>query len=264
MELASIHIYPLKSGAGLSLSSVTLDDLGLANDRRFMIVRPDGRFLTQREHPRLALVRTALEGDGDEAVLRLQGTTGALCVPLSPSGGAAMTVMIWGDEVVAEQVSAEADAWVRGELGVDARLVHVPPSTVRPVDPAYAEGARTGFADGFPLLLVSEASLEDLNGRLARPVPMDRFRPNVVVRGSPAFAEDGWSELRIGEVRLRIVKPCARCVIVTTDQATAARDPEPLTVLASYRRRGHGVIFGQNVVHLSRGTLRVGDRVELV
>jgi uncharacterized protein YcbX len=141
----------------------------------------------------------------------------------------------------------------------------MPPDTVRPVDVDHAgPGHRVGFADGYPLLLLSEGSLDELNRRLEAPLPMDRFRPNVVVDGCGPHAEDRWRRLRVGDVEMRVVKPCSRCSITTVDQATAARGPEPLATLADYRLAGGKVLFGQNLVHESRGTLRVGDVVEVL
>ncbi len=263
MELSAIHVYPVKSCAGIAVRAAALDEMGLQHDRRFMVVRPDGVFLTQREQPRLALVRTAFErlGSPDQALRLDRPGAAPLRVPLTPAGGEAIAVTVWSDRVTAQLVSEHADRWLSAHLATAVRLVYIPPSTLRPVDPRYAAGARTGFADGYPLLIVSEASLDELNRHLDRAVTMSRFRPNLVVRGASAFAEDGWRELRIGELVLRIVKPCARCAIVSTDQTTAERSAEPLRTLASFRRRGEGVLFGQNAIHLGTGTLRVGDAV---
>jgi hypothetical protein len=174
-------------------------------------------------------------------------------------------VRVLGRPLVAAAVASEADAWLGRFLGHEARLwrVHEP----RPVNPKYAVSPadRTGFADGYPLLLLGQASLDDLNARLARPVPVDRFRPNLVLAGAPAFAEDAWRRIRVGEIELAVVKPCARCVITTTDQRTAARGREPLRTLAGYRRAPDGkVLFGQNAIHLSTGVMRAGDVVSVL
>jgi len=159
----------------------------------------------------------------------------------------------------------KADDWVSRVVGEECFLAYVPDTVVRTVDPIWSpEGGRTGFADGFPFLLAGEASLADLNARLPKALPMNRFRPNLVVRGSAPFAEDGWKRIRIGGLPMRVVKPCARCVVTTTDQATGRRDgDEPLRTLATFRRQGQKVMFGQNVVHDATGPLRVGDPVEL-
>jgi uncharacterized protein YcbX len=169
-------------------------------------------------------------------------------------------VAIWKDQCVAVAAGAEADAWFTALLGTPCRLVTMPSSTVRQVDLGYAEpGDPVGFADGFPFLLISQGSLDELNRRLEHPVPMDRFRPNIVVDGCEPHAEDGWSRVTIGEISFRVVKPCARCVITTTDQQTGERGREPLRTLATYRRVGNKVLFGQNLIHDGVGAVRVGD-----
>ena len=177
-------------------------------------------------------------------------------------------MFVWRSDCDALAVSPEADAWLSEHLGTEARLVHMPADSHRPVDPDYAVRAddEVSLADGYPLLLASEPSLADLNGRMAAPLPMDRFRPSLVVSGAPAWAEDGWRRLRVGEAVLRVVKPCGRCVTTTVDQETAARGKEPLTTLARFRRhpeRGT-VCFGWNLIPETTGTLRVGDRVEVL
>lgn len=258
--LSGIYIYPIKSCRGIEVKEWRLDALGLRDDRRYMVVRPDGRFLTQRELPRLALVETALVGDGLRVSLPGRAP---LHLVAPPADARSLEVALWGDRVRAILVGSEADRWFSEVLGLPARLVHFPAGLVRPVDPRHAPGARTGFADGFPLLLVGQASLDELNTRLLVPVSIDRFRPNLVVAGTAPYAEDGWRELRVGEVGLRLVKPCARCVVVTTDQASAERSIEPLHTLLTYRRVEQEVMFGHNAIHLDEGRLRVGDPVRL-
>ena len=263
-HLAEIHVYPLKSARGIRLDASTIDPTGLRHDRRWMIVTEEGRFVSQREEPRLALVVPTIEGDA----LRLSAPdVGDLRVPLEPDGSelGRRPVRIWQDEVRALDAGDEAAAWVAASLGAPHRLVHFPRSESRQVDPQFArEGDRVGFADGYAFLLASAASLADLNDRLDVPVPMDRFRPNLVVRGAAPFEEDGWREVRIGETRFRVVKPCARCVITTVDQRTAAVGREPLRTLAAFRRVGTKVIFGQNLIHEGGGTLREGDALHVV
>lgn len=174
-------------------------------------------------------------------------------------------VRIWDDLCAARPADAEADRWLSEFLGRECRLVHLPAASRRPVDPAYAgAGDQVGFADGFPLLLISEASLQDLNGRLERALPMVRFRPNLVIRGGEPFQEDRWRRIRIGTIEFRLVKPCSRCIIPTIDPATAERSAEPLRTLMSYRRRGNKVYFGQNVLHDGLGTLCEGTPVEVL
>jgi hypothetical protein len=230
-----------------------------------MVVDGEGRFVSQRTFPRLALAAAEPLPDGG---VRLTGPgISDLTVPV-PEPSARTRVSVWRDTVEAVPAGESAAAWFSAFLGGDFRLVWLDdPARRRPVDPAYAlPGETVSFADGFPLLLTSTASLDALNcliagGRHAAegPLPMDRFRPNAVVEGAEPWAEDDWRRIRIGEVVFRVPKPCARCVITTTDQRTAERGREPLATLARHRRHSLGVVFGQNLVPEHPGTLRAGD-----
>jgi hypothetical protein len=225
-----------------------------------MVVNADGGMLSQRTHPRLALIRPAI-GDG---TLRVE-TPGmpALELPLAPAPAVTMPVTVWDDTCTAVWTGERAARWFSEVLETDCSLAFMPDGTVRPANPAYAPpGHRVSFADAFPFLLISEASLADLNGRMATPLPMNRFRPNLVIAGAPAFGEDGLTTFRIGSLGFRVVKPCDRCVVTTTDQATLERGQEPLRTLATYRRIDGKVYFGQNVVHQGAGRLAVGDRLQ--
>jgi uncharacterized protein len=230
-----------------------------------MLVDSAGRFVSQRSRPRLALV-TAETLPGGGVRLVAPGRP-ALTVPV-PEPVAGVPVTVWRDTVEAFPAGGEAADWFGSFLDGDFHLVHLDdPSRRRPIDPRYAlPGETVTLADGFPLLLTTTGSLDALNGLIARggyaaegPLPMDRFRPNVVVEGTDPWAEDGWRRIRIGEVGFRVAKPCARCLITTTDQLSAERGREPLHTLARYRRRGLGMIFGQNLVPETTGTLSVGD-----
>lgn len=264
--IRDLYVYPLKSGAGIRLDAVTLDGMGFSGDRRWMVVDEAGTFLSQRTLPRMALVRPA--GTGSPLVLDAPGMP-----PLSiaiPAAGSRVEVTVWNDRCEAIECSPDASAWMRSFLGVACRLVYSPDDMDRRVDPTYAQaGDSVGFADGFPLLLIGQASLDDLNTRLVAnrqmTVPMERFRPNVVVQGGAPYSEDEWEHLTVGPatVRLDVVKPCARCATVVVDQSTGARGHEPLKTLAEYRRRNGSVYFGQNVIHRSGGTIKVGDPVEV-
>jgi uncharacterized protein YcbX len=173
-------------------------------------------------------------------------------------------VRVWGDECRGAPVGEEADRWFGEFLEFPCRLVHKPDDDIRLVDSPCAEGGdQVGFADGFSFLLISEASLDDLNGKLEEPVSMNRFRPNLVVRGCEPYAEDGWSRVRIGALPFRVAEPCSRCAITMVDQETGARGKEPLRTLATYRRSGEGVLFGRNLIHGSPGIVRIGDPVEV-
>ncbi|HEY0944493.1 MAG TPA: MOSC N-terminal beta barrel domain-containing protein [Opitutaceae bacterium] len=269
MTLSGLFLYPVKGCRGLPVAEAQVDALGLAGDRRFMIVDLAGKFLTQRSHPRMALINTALTGS--TLTLTAAGQDELVVARGSDSAAPLRMVEVWGSTgLQAEDCGERAAAWVSDAIGSPARLVRAGTAFQRFVKPAKARpGDVVSFADAFPFLIVSEASLADLNGRLSargeNPVPMNRFRPNLVINDCPAFAEDTWPRLRIGAVTFRAGGHCARCVVTTTDQESAERGKEPLRTLASYRRDPASpgdVIFGQNLIHETKtGTLRVGDAV---
>lgn len=259
-RLTGLHVYPIKSAAGLAPAAWDVDDFGLRYDRRWMVVDPAGEMISQRTHPRLALVRPAI-GDG---TLRIE-TAGmpALELPLAPAPAVTTPATIWDDTCAAGWTGERAARWFSDVLETDCSLVYMPETTVRPADTTYAPpGHRVSFADGFAFLLISEESLADLNGRMPAPLPMNRFRPNLVIAGGAPFGEDALGSFRIGALRFQVVKPCDRCVLTTTDQATGERGLEPLRTLATYRRHDGKVLFGQNVVHEGTGRLAVGDPLQ--
>ncbi len=261
--VTALIYYPIKSCRGFEVDEIEVERMGLSNDRRLMVIAPDGRFLTQRDAPRLALVTPALSQR--RLILSAPGMA-ALSLEVCASGPT-RPVDIWKSRGVPAVDQGEAAAeWFSDWLGRPARLVHLAEGHRRIVSEKYAVNAddHTGFADGYPILLASEDSLADLNARLEAPVPMNRFRPNLVVRGCEPFAEDTWTRIRIGEVELAVVKPCARCVVTTIDKETLAQSREPLATLATYRQQGSGVMFGQNVIPLNEGRLRLGMNVEVL
>lgn len=262
LRLSTLYLYPVKSCAGLELAASAVDGYGLMHDRRWMLVDGSGRYVTQRELPRMALVATRLEPEA----LILEGPGMApLEVPRPDPAAGRVEVEIWNDRCEAQPCGEEARRWLSRFLDRDLRLVYMPEGALRQVDRRYAaEGERTAFSDGFPLLLISQASLDDLNGRLQQPLPMRRFRPNLVISGCEPYAEDGWSRIRIGDMTLRVVKPCSRCKITTVDPDTAETGSEPLKTLAAYRRSGKQVYFGQNLLHDAPGELAVGMPVEVL
>jgi len=260
VHLSSLLVYPVKSCAGISVVEWDVDHFGFRFDRRWMVITPRGQFLTQREVPALATVKPRITPPH----LRLNAPgLPELVIALAPMGGRPVATMVWNDPVSVVAPDHKADDWFSRAVGQEVVLAYMPEDVVRSVDLTYApDGGRTGFADGFPFLLAGEASLAALNARLVAPLPMNRFRPNLVVSGSGPFAEDGWRSIRVGGIPMRVVKPCARCVVTTTDQATGLRDgDEPLRTLATFRRLEGKVLFGQNAVHYGTGTLRVGDPV---
>jgi uncharacterized protein len=260
--LSAIYLYPIKSCRGISVSSAQLNDWGLRYDRNWMLVTPNGKFITQREVPALALVETAI--DSEFLKLSAPGVT-PLQLPLSEQAGDVIEVVVWRDRCQAIDQGDEAAAWFSQFLHLACRLVRIGSLYSRPVNPAFANSpAQVSFADGFPFLMISEASLADLNRRLAAPIPMNRFRPNFVVANCSAYAEDSWKQVQINQIRFDVVKPCERCIITTTDQTTGTRfNKEPLVTLATYRGVKGGVIFGQNLVHLEKGEVHVGDAVQV-
>ncbi|HIC82371.1 MAG TPA: MOSC domain-containing protein [Chromatiales bacterium] len=262
LTLSGITIYPVKSLAGIELDEAVVGERGFLFDRHWMIVDPQGQFLTQREMPRMALIQPVLNENGLELYAEGQAP---LYLPLEPDKPEPLDVQLWNDRCQAMACGTVADQWLGAVLGRPARLVYLPPEHVRRLDPEYARPAdETGFADGFPFLLVSEASLADLNSRLEARLSMRRFRPNLVVKGCGPYAEDTWGRIRIGKIGFRVVKPCARCAITTVDPDTAERSKEPLTTLAGYRRRGNKVYFGQNLIQDTTGALTVDDPVEIL
>lgn len=241
---------------------------GLRYDRRWMLTDSEGHFFTQREVPRMALI--SIEVSRDHLIAGAPETE-SLWIPMGSGKDTIkkQTVKIWNSECTAAVYPAEVNRWFSDFLGLDCQLVEMPDTTLRSVDPKYAmhNGEDiVSFADGYPFLLIGEGSLADLNSRLAMPVPMNRFRPNFVVSGSDAFAEDTWKKVRIGETVFHLVKPCGRCVMPTIDQETGVKDgKEPLKTLASFRTVNGKVLFGQNLIAENPGgVIRVGDEVEVL
>jgi uncharacterized protein len=229
LALSGLYVYPIKSCAGISITSAELIATGLRHDRRWMLVDEASEFMSQRAHPRMALISTHLSG---ELLTVTAPGMPDLLIPLRQENGNLIDVEVWGDVNKGALVGEEADRWFSEFLRFSCRLVRKPDDDPRPVDSIYAQsGDQTSFADGFAFLLISEASLDDLNSRLEDPLPMNRFRPNFVVRGCDAYAEDGWGLLHIGGVPFRVAEGCPRCAITTTDQETGERGKEPLRTL---------------------------------
>lgn len=266
MHVSGLFLYPVKSLRGYAVPAAEIDELGFAGDRRFLVIDETGKFQTQRQHARMALISTALANG--TLTLGAEGA-GNINVPTAADPAAPLrTVNVWKSEgLQAEDCGAAVAAWLGAVLQQNCRLVRIGEKFRRPVLKEAAQpGDAFSFADGSPLLVTSEASLADLNSRLAQPVPMNRFRPNLVVAGCDAFAEDGWPRIRIGDVVLRAAGKSDRCIVTTTDQWTGGRGKEPLKTLATYRRDPadpSSVCFGANFINESkRGTVRVGAKIE--
>lgn len=262
IQVSALNVYPVKSAGGIPVESARVLARGLEHDRRWMVVDEEGIFISQREIPKMAVIRVAFEGE--HLVLSAPGAE-RLEVPLNLQGPR-RRVQVWNDPCEAEDAGEAAARWLSSVIGYPCALVHMPEDSHRQVTPKYAHaGEEVGFADVCPFLLISEASLEELNRRMDAPLPMNRFRPNIVVRGCAPFDEDGWDHFRIGDISFHAVNARARCTIPTVDQQLGrVAGKEPVRTLATFRRVGRAVVFGQDVVHHGTGTLKLGDAVEVV
>lgn len=263
IELSALTYFPIKACRGFDVTESNVERMGLEHDRRMMVVTPEGGFLTQREYPKLALVTPMLKNDS----LTLSAPDFDSIHFNVQKSGTPWPVNIWKSlGVHAIDQGEETAAWFSDWLGISVRLVHVADGYQRALNAEYAINPddHTGFADGYPILIISEESLQDLNSKLDSPLPMNRFRPNIVVKGTEAFAEDTWKRIRIGEIEIALVKPCARCVVTTIDKETLAKSKEPLKTLESYRKHPLGAIFGMNAIPLNTGRLALGMNVEIL
>lgn len=259
--VSELFIYPIKSLGGISVSTATVTDRGFAYDRRWMLVDMQNCFLTQREFAQMALLQVALTENGLQVRHKINGEV--LDIPAVPQTIETATT-IWDDICPAQFVNAEVDAWFSDMLSVKCRLVYMPGSTKRIVDENYATHKEiTSFSDGYPFLIIGQSSLDDLNSRMAEPLPINRFRPNIVFTGSPAFEEDRMKHFTINAIDFYGVKPCARCMITTINQSNASAAKEPLKTLSTYRMNNNKVNFGQNLLHKGEGIIRVGDALQI-
>ena len=263
ITVSTLTYYPIKACRGFNILASNITRMGLEHDRRMMVVTSDGKFLTQREYPRLALITPTLK---NEAVSLSAPNFESIQFTVQ-SSGTPSPVNIWSSNGVdAIDQGDEAATWLSDWLGISVRLVHMADGFKRKVNPIYAINAddHTSFADGYPILIISEESLQDLNSRLDSALPMNRFRPNLVVKGCEPFAEDTWKRIRIGNVEMALVKPCPRCVVTTINKETLAKNKEPLKTLNSYRNHELGAIFGMNTIPLNEGKIEIGMNVEIL
>jgi uncharacterized protein len=263
MKIERPRIYPLKSARGLELDSAEVQPRGLVDDRRWMVIDAQGRFVTARKIPAMVLIDAIV--DVDDGALTLSAPGHALCRAGVPDAAQPrIDVEVWQSQAPARVADAAANAWISQLLGGDYRLVHMADDCLRTVSKAWSrDGDTVSFADGFPLLLIGTASLADLNRRLLRPVTMANFRPNLVVHTDEPFVEDRWKRIRIGAIEFDVCKPCTRCVLTTVDPISGVKDVdgEPLATLKTFRRFDIGVTFGQNLIPRGTGVLSAGEEV---
>jgi len=260
LRISQLNVYPIKSLGGISLETARLTDRGFEHDRRWLLIDPHGVQITQREVPAMALLQPAITSTG--LTITHRPTAQKFGIPFEPITNDYVNVQCWDDTVTAQFVSQEADSWFSDVLKVNCRMVYMPESAKRQTDRKYTDaGHYTSFADGYPFLLIGEASLDELNSRLEHPLPMNRFRPNIVFTGGTPFQEDELHKFSIGNIRFSGVKLCARCVMTTINQTTAEKGKEPLRTLARYRAQGNKILFGQNLIHHDLGVITVGDEL---
>lgn len=275
LRVGRLFVYPVKSARGMEVREWPVDRRGLLLDRRFMVVDGAGRFVTQREEPRMALVRVGLQvpaagadrarADSATVTLSAPGQGDCAFAARFDADAERAAVVVWQDTVRAKLAPATVSAWWSAFLGRAVRLVEMPDDELRAADTTYAApGTPVSFADGFPFLVVTSGSAAQVSEWVGAPMAVERFRPNVVIDGSRAFEEDHWASLRCGDITLDLVKPCSRCTITTVDPGTAARGKEPMASLVRHRRRGSKLLFGENAVHRNLGVMRVGDAVTVL
>lgn len=263
--ISELAIYPVKSMRQIQLQKSSLQFGGLKHDRRWMVVDTNGVMIVQRKVARLCLIQPELLNPEVDCSLMLSAPDMPVIKIDVPDGKIKCKAKVWEDECNAYDGGDEIANWLSQFLDLECRLVYFPDNEIRTVDQEYAQPKdHTAFSDGFPILLTSQASLDDLNSRMDEAIPMARFRPNVVVSGCEAFAEDEWQQLKVGDITLRIVKPCSRCVIPSIDIATAERTKEPTMTLISYRKHDNKIFFGQNVVADGEGKIEIGMKVIVI
>lgn len=264
LSISHLYSYPIKSLGGIEMSSARLTDRGFEFDRRWMLVDEENRFMTQRVYPQMALLQSLIS-ENELHVYEKRNALEKIGLQLHPINGETVQVQVWDDICDALLIGEEADRWFSEKLNCKCKLVYMPAATKRKVDADYVlHDDITGFSDAFPVLMIGQASLNDLNSRLDKPLPMNRFRPNIVFTGGKPFEEDTMKHFQINATDFYGVKPCARCVITTTDQETGITAKEPLKTLSTYRTENNKVYFGQNILYKQEGTIKVGDELKVV
>ena len=263
-KVRQLFIYPIKSLAGFEVASAMLTDRGFQHDRRWMLIDSSNVFITQRQYPEMCLLQTAIEND-ELIVFHKNNPEDPLRIALQPAPTSTFKVKIWDDECEAQAVGDAASKWFSNKLSTQCKLVYMPDGTRRKVDGLFAfNNELNNFSDAYPLHIIGQASLDDLNSRLQDTLPINRFRPNIFFEGGSAYDEDIMQELLIGNIKMLGVKLCARCPITTINQANADLAKEPLKTLTGYRMKNNKVYFGQNLLHTQTGQLNVGDAIEIL
>lgn len=264
IQVSQLYIYPIKSLGGISLSSVNITDRGFQYDRRWMLIDKDNQFLTQRELATMALIQVEIRENGLK-VFHNKNENDFIIIPFTPVKSERVETNIWGVPCRPVLVSDDADKWFSAALGTGCRLVYMDDDTEVMIDERYnIDNRLTSFSDGFPILMISQASLHDLNSKATEAVPMNRFRPNLVISGADAFEEDSMNKFEINGITFYGAKPSARCVVTTIDQSTTAKGKEPLKTLATYRSMNNKIYFGENVIAASEGKISIGDSIKIL
>ncbi|QTE38327.1 MOSC N-terminal beta barrel domain-containing protein [Mucilaginibacter gossypii] len=262
LQVSELYIYPIKSLGGVAVQNAEVTRRGLQHDRRWMLVNEHGHFITQRGFPQMALLKASIQSDG---ITVHHQSSGSLLIPFNCERKPLQQFAVWEDTCFGQYVSEEFDEWFSEALNMKCRLIYMPDDSEREVDQRYAKpGMITSFADAYPFLLIGQASLNDLNKRMSLPLPMNRFRPNIVFTGGEAYSEDLMNEIEIAGITFYGAKLCARCVLTTIDQQTAVKAKEPLKTLASYRMKNNKIMFGQNLIHENTGIISVGDELKVL
>lgn len=263
ISIDQLFYHPIKSLGGISTNRLRLSQDGPERDRHIMVVNEQGKFITQRQKPIMSMIKVV--DDGQLLTLSLDENSISFEWPDFASVSESKQVRVWGDELEGQLISGPVNAWLSDTLKQDVQLVYKHSNTRRQVDMDYGkEGDTTGFSDGFPLLLISQASIDFLQSHLDVPISMARFRPNISVTGCEPFEEDTWKRIRINDVEFDLVKPCSRCVIPTIDLETGEKQKQVMQVMLEHRKQGKQVYVGQNLIHRGVGEIALGAEVEVI
>ena len=263
LYLSQLFIYPIKSLGGIALKQGYIGNRGLEHDRAWMLIDQQGTFISQRKYPQLALLQTSITAS-TLTVQHKHNPNQNISFSITENLDSPIAVTVWDDHCTALEVNTKVSEWFSAYLQMEVKLVKMPAAEKRKVDPRYAlHEATVGFADAYPSLIIGQSSLNLLNTKLAHQIGMDRFRPNLVFIGGDAHLEDEIIEFSIGEVQFYSAKPCTRCVMITVDQQTGEKSPEPLKTLSTYRNFGQKILFGQNIMHTNLGLVRIGDELKV-